>query len=115
LSQKVASADPSAGAGAVGVCKACHSFNKGGPNKVGPNVYAVVGKDIASHEGFRYSDALKGKDGDWTLAKLDKYLENPNGWAPGNRMTYPGVKDDQTRHNILAYLLQQSKEAGVVD
>ena len=111
LEQKVASADPSAGKSAVGVCSACHSFNKGGPNKVGPNLYDVVGAKVASHEGFNYSDALSGVGGEWTIEKVDAYLENPNEFAPGNRMTYPGVKDDQKRYNIIAYMLQQSDKA----
>jgi cytochrome c len=111
LEQKVASADPSAGKSAVAVCSACHSFNKGGPNKVGPNLYDVMGAKVASVDGFNYSDALKGVGGEWTVEKVDAYLENPNEFAPGNRMTYPGVKDDQKRHNIIAYMLQQSDKA----
>ena len=111
LEQKVASADAAAGESAVGVCSACHSFNKGGPNKVGPNLYDVVGAKVASVDGFNYSDALKGVGGEWTIEKVDAYLENPNQFAPGNRMTYPGVKDDQKRYNIIAYMLEQSDEA----
>jgi cytochrome c len=112
LEQKIASADPSAGESAVAVCNACHSWNKGGPNKVGPNLYNVMGADIASVEGFNYSNALSGKEGAWTLETMDDWLKNPNKFASGNRMTYPGVKDDQKRYNIIAYMLQQSDNAG---
>ncbi len=102
----LASADAEAGKSATTVCKACHSFNKGGPNKIGPNLYGVVGNDIASHEGFNYSDALKGKEGKWTIEKLSKYLKAPNDWAPGNKMSYQGIKDDQKRANVIEYLRQ---------
>ena len=112
LEQKVASADAQAGKSAVAVCNACHSWNKGGPNKVGPNLYNSIGSDIASVDGFNYSDALSSMEGEWTLQKMNDWLENPNDFAPGNRMTYQGVKDDQTRYDILAYMLQQSDEGG---
>ena len=102
----LASADAEAGKSATTVCQACHSFNKGGPNKIGPNLYGVVGNEIASHEGFNYSDALKSKDGKWTFEKLSKYLEAPNEWAPGNKMSYQGLKDDQKRANVIEYLRQ---------
>ncbi len=108
LVQQIAAADPAAGEKAVRVCQACHSFNKGGPNKVGPNLYGVVGSEIASAEGFGYSSALENKEGDWTYAKLDAYLENPQGWAKGTRMTYPGVKDAGKRAAVIAYLRQQA-------
>jgi cytochrome c len=112
LEQKVANADAQAGKSAVAVCNACHSWNKGGPNKVGPNLYNSIGSNIASVDGFNYSDALSSMEGEWTLQKMNDWLENPNDFAPGNRMTYQGVKDDQTRYDILAYMLQQSDEGG---
>lgn len=104
---QIASADPAAGESATRVCQACHSFNEGGPHKVGPNLYNVVGSDIASADGFNYSDALKNKEGDWTYEKLWNYLKNPQGWAPGTRMTYPGVKDPAKRADVIAYLREQ--------
>jgi cytochrome c len=113
--QMIAKASASKGETAVAVCKACHSFNKGGPNKVGPNLYNVVGSDIASVEGFSYSDALKGKEGAWTYDKLWSYLENPQGWAPGTNMSYPGVSDPAKRANIIAYLKQQSENPPKLD
>jgi len=109
LVQQIAAADPATGEKAVRVCQACHSFNKGGPNKVGPNLYGVVGAEIAAVDGFTYSSALENKDGDWTYAKLDAFLENPQGWAKGTRMTYPGVKDAGKRAAVIAYLRQQAE------
>ena len=106
MAAMLASADAEAGKSATNVCKACHSFNKGGPNKIGPNLYGVVGNEIASHEGFNYSDALKSKEGVWTFEKLSKYLKAPNEWAPGNKMSYQGIKDDQKRANVIEYMRQ---------
>jgi cytochrome c len=113
LEQKIASADPVAGKSAAAVCSACHSFNQGGPNKVGPNLYNVVGAKVAAVEGFNYSNALTEVGGEWTLEKVDAYLKNPNEFAPGNRMTYPGVKEDQKRYDIIAYMIQQSEKASL--
>jgi cytochrome c len=113
LEQKIASADPAAGKSASAVCSACHSFNQGGPNKVGPNLYNVVGAKVAAVEGFNYSDALTEVGGEWTLEKVDAYIKNPNEFAPGNRMTYPGVKEDQKRYDIIAYMIQQSEKASL--
>jgi cytochrome c len=107
VAAQIAAADPGAGEGAAQVCQACHSFNEGGPHKVGPNLYDVVGSDIASADGFNYSDALKNQEGAWTYEKLWAYLEDPQGWAPGNRMTFPGVKDPEKRADVIAYLREQ--------
>ncbi|WP_377069335.1 c-type cytochrome [Roseovarius ramblicola] len=99
----VASADPADGKKVFRRCAACHAVEDG-KNKVGPHLYAVVNRDIASVEGFSYSDTLKGLDGDWTVDKLSAWLENPREFAPGNRMGYPGLKDEADRAAVIAYL-----------
>jgi len=99
----VASADVDAGKRAFRQCSACHAVDPG-RNMVGPSVHGVVGRDIASAEGFRYSDALMGLDGAWTPDELSAWLENPREYAPGNRMGYPGLKDEQDRANVVAYM-----------
>lgn len=106
----VALADASADAGAAAVkpCKTCHSFDKGGGNKVGPNLWGVVGRDIGKEPGFSYSEAFQHKGGQWTFEELYKYLKNPKAEIPGNKMLFNGVPNPQQRANIIAYLDKQS-------
>jgi cytochrome c len=84
-------------------CKACHKLEPGA-NGVGPSLAGVVGKDIASAEGFKYSDALMGLDGSWDAAKLDEFLAKPKDFAPGTKMSFAGLKDEADRAAIIAYL-----------
>lgn len=91
-------------------CRACHSINKGGPASIGPNLYGIVGKQIASAGEYSYSDALKSKQGEWQWSNLDRYLRNPQSYAPGTKMSFTGVSDVQTRANLIAYLNEQSDE-----
>ncbi|MGA0533785.1 c-type cytochrome [Hansschlegelia sp. KR7-227] len=105
---KVASADVKKGENAVKKCAACHSFDKGGKAKIGPNLYGVVGAKHAHQEGFGYSDAMKKTGGTWDVASLDKWLENPKGYIPGTSMSFAGVKSEDERAAIVAYLNKQS-------
>ena len=100
----LASADIGAGERAARRCAACHSFEQGGANGVGPNLWAVVGADIANHAGFSYSGALQGLEGTWTYAALDAFIENPAGYASGTAMSYRGLGNDETRLELIAYL-----------
>jgi cytochrome c len=85
-------------------CVACHSFAEGGKNGVGPNLYNVVGHATASHDGFVYSAALKGKGGDWSYDNLDAWLTKPGAYAVGTKMTFAGIADAKTRADVIAYL-----------
>lgn len=85
-------------------CQACHDGTKGGPNKVGPNLFGVVGRPKASHEGFNYSDALKGRGGNWTLEDLAAFVHSPKTFAPGTKMLFPGIPDATELADLLAYL-----------
>lgn len=101
----LASADPAKGQASAKACLACHSVEKGGANKVGPALWDVVERPIGGHEGFAYSDALKGKAGTaWTFDDLNKFIANPKAYAPGTKMGYAGMKDDAKRADLLAYL-----------
>ena len=100
----IAKADPKQGEADTGVCKVCHKFDKGGGTLMGPDLYGVVGRKIASVEGFNYTPALKAHEGDWTYEKLDSWLKNPQAFAPGTAMAFPGVADDKKRAAIVAFL-----------
>ena len=104
IGERLAKADPAKGEGLVKPCTACHVFDKSGANKVGPGLYGVVDRPIGAHEGFAYSDSLKGKGGKWDYAALDHFIEAPKGFASGTKMAYGGEKDPARRADIIAYL-----------
>ena len=106
LATLLASADPTRGADVAKKCAICHNFDKGGPNLIGPNLYGVLGRKIASHEGYEYSDALKSKGSDsWDYEKINHMIENPNAFAPGTKMAlFPGLPDAKQRADVLVFL-----------
>ena len=110
LPELLAKADAKKGAADAKVCATCHSFEKGGPAKVGPDLWGVVGRPVASSAGFSYSDAVKGLGGDWTFDKLNGWIANPKAVASGTKMAFAGEKDPQKRADILAYLQSLSDQ-----
>jgi cytochrome c len=86
-------------------CAACHTFNQGGPTRVGPNLFGVTARQIADVPGYNYSPALKSHQGQhWDQGDLDAFLKSPRSFAPGTRMTFPGISSDQDRRDVIAYL-----------
>jgi cytochrome c len=88
-------------------CVACHSIDKGGRNGAGPNLHGIVGKAVASAQGFSYSEGMKAKGGVWDEAALDAYLENPRKAVAGTRMGFAGISDPAERKTLIAYLAAQ--------
>ena len=103
LGALLAAADVERGARAAAICSSCHSFDRGGVNGTGPNLWEVIGRPVASVSGFAYSGALQALGGAWTYEKMDPYLENSQGYVPGTQMAQK-VRKDQKRADILAYL-----------
>ncbi|WP_416065097.1 c-type cytochrome [Rhizobium sp. ZK1] len=108
IAKLLASADAKAGETVFKKCQACHDGTKGGPNKVGPNLFGVVDRPIASHEGFAYSSAMKdfskGGSEHWTFENLNKFLLAPKKDVPGTAMGFAGLPKDQDRANVILYL-----------
>lgn len=99
----MASADSAAGEKLFKKCKACHKLGAG-ENGVGPTLFEVVGRDIASIDGFGYSGVVSGLEGDWTPEALSGFLEDPKGYAAGTKMSFKGFSDAEDRADIIAYL-----------
>ena len=105
----LASADAGKGEQGAALCKVCHTFDAGGATLIGPNLHNMVGADIAAHEDFNYSPALKGKEGDWTYEQLDVWLTNPQAFAPGTSMAFPGIPDAKKRADVIAFLMSMTE------
>jgi cytochrome c len=89
-------------------CQQCHDLSKGGPDKIGPNLWGVVGRNRASRASFSYSTAMMGDHGPWTFEKLFVYLKSPATMVPGTKMTFAGITSEQDRIDLLAWLRTQS-------
>lgn len=101
---RLASATVDKGQAAAKKCASCHSFEKGGPNKVGPHLWGVVDRQRAHEPGFEYSAALKEKGGTWTYDELDHFLTNPKGYVPGTKMAFAGITSPTERADVITYL-----------
>jgi cytochrome c len=91
IEKLLASASVDKGEQSAKKCMACHTFTKGGPNRIGPNLWGIVNRPKGSEAGFTYSDAVKGKGGNWTIDDLNAFLTSPRTFAPGTKMTFVGL------------------------
>lgn len=107
ISVLLAKADAAKGAQVFQKCTACHNANPGGAAQIGPNLYHVVGRPVASSAGFAYSDSLKAIKGNWDFDKLNTWLTAPAAMASGTKMTFAGIDSEQDRANVILYLNQQ--------
>lgn len=104
IAKRLASADAKKGEAVAKQCNACHTFDKGGAVKTGPNLYGIVDKAAGSTAGFAYSDVVKGLGKPWNYELLDAFLTNPKAVAAGTKMAFAGVSKPDQRADLIAYL-----------
>ena len=106
--------DADAGQRVFNQCRACHTINQGGRNGVGPNLHGVVGRAMASVQGFNYSPAFRAKSaeiGEWEDTELRPYLDNPQAYVPGTRMVFQGFRGNQQQlSDVIAFLRQNGPQ-----
>ncbi|HEX8486693.1 cytochrome c family protein [Sphingomonas sp.] len=107
IASLLGTADAAKGAEVFKKCASCHTINQGGAAGIGPNLYAVLGKNLGHQAGFAYSDALKGVGGNWDWDKMNAWLTSPRKFAPGTKMSFAGLANAQDRANVVLYLNQQ--------
>jgi cytochrome c len=104
IAQLLATADAKKGEATSKVCQTCHTFDKGGANRIGPNLYGIVGEKPADVAGFSFSSAMQKKGGTWGYDELYTYLKSPQAVVPGTKMTFVGLPKATDRANLIAYL-----------
>jgi cytochrome c len=104
LGTLLAAADAQKGRQTAQVCTSCHTFDQGGPDRIGPSLWGVVGRNVASRGSFAYSSAFRAQTGSWTYERLDHYLTNPAKAVPGNKMGFAGLRKAEDRANVIAFL-----------
>ena len=110
LATALAAASLERGEAGFATCAICHSIDKGGANKIGPNLYGVVGGPVGQHQGFAYSPALAGHGGTWSYGDLDAFLTSPSAAIPGNRMPFGGIKSPIERADLILYLRSRNDD-----
>ncbi len=100
----MAKASAEIGAGIYTKCAVCHTKEKGGPNRVGPNLWEIVGRKKASHEGYSYSSSLTAIGGEWDYDGLAHFIHKPSSYAKGTKMSFAGISKPDDIANLIAYL-----------
>lgn len=108
---RYADADLDKGADQARICRACHTLEEGRQALLGPNLFGMFGKPAGKQPGFAYSPVLAEADFVWTPRALEAWLAQPAKFLPGNRMSYPGLADEQQRADLVAYLLRTTAGA----
>jgi cytochrome c len=101
--------DPAVGKRQFAPCTSCHSIEADAPDKIGPSLHSIVGRKAGSLPGFSYSEAMQKSGIVWDEHLLDAYIKQPSAVVPGNKMAFFGVKNDQARADIIAYLKEAAK------
>ena len=108
-SQACAAGDADAGRTAFNKCRICHTVEAGGRSAVGPNLHAIFGRKAGAVDNFTYSPAMKNSGIVWDDSSVANYLRDPKGFIPGNKMAFPGIKDETEMADLLAYLHQATQ------
>ncbi|HEX7854202.1 MAG TPA: cytochrome c family protein [Sphingobium sp.] len=98
-------ADANAGKAKAAVCMTCHDLTQGGPNRIGPNLWGVIGRGVGSHPGFSYSPAMAAQHGNWTYDRIFIFLASPARVVPGTKMGFPGFSRPEDRAAVIKYLV----------
>ncbi len=102
----LAAGDAAAGEKVFKKCKACHTFDPG-KKKIGPHLKGVIGRKAGAVEGYKYSKAMKAADITWDAANLDEFLKKPKAFLKGTKMSFSGLKKEDQRANVIAYIEAQ--------
>ena len=103
------SADLANGRAKFAGCQGCHSLAEGGPRLTGPNLWGLFGRQAGSTEDFFYSEALRDADFVWDTANLERWLDNPKEFLPGNKMIFTGIHDAEGRRDVIAFIATQTQ------
>ena len=91
-------------------CRACHSLKENEPHKIGPNLFKIIGSTAGTMKGYNYSDALSKSEIVWTKENLDLWLEKPYEIIPGNKMVFSGMRKQEDRNDLIAYVYDETSE-----
>ena len=108
ISALLALGDVSHGEKVFKKCSACHLVNKGGENKIGPALYGVIGRKVASKQDYKYSKAMAAYDKDWTFEEMNGYLKKPQSYIKGTKMAFAGLRKEKDRASVILYLNKYS-------